>query len=298
MDIKMKEQFTRTAMLLGEDGVERLERARVAVFGIGGVGGYVAEALARSGVGHFLLVDSDRVALSNLNRQIIATLETVGQYKTQAMKERILSINPDAQVETRECFFLPENAEEFDFTGLDYVVDAVDTVTAKLELILRARRFGVPVISSMGAGNKLDASRLEVADIYQTSVCPLARVMRRELKARGVDRLKVVYSREEARKPAAPAPQASDGDSRPVSGAAALSAGGSFPVSGAAALSAGGSFPASGAAAPSGGEAGASGPEREAPAPGRRAVPGSVVFVPAAAGLILAGEVVKDLCGI
>ena len=168
----MKEQFARTAMLLGEAGVERLERARVAVFGIGGVGGYVAEALARSGVGYFLLVDSDRVALSNLNRQIIATLETVGQYKTQAMKERILSINPDAQVETRECFFLPENAEEFDFTGLDYVVDAVDTVTAKLELILRARRFGVPVISSMGAGNKLDASRLEVADIYQTSVCP------------------------------------------------------------------------------------------------------------------------------
>ena len=280
----MKEQFARTAMLLGEAGVERLERARVAVFGIGGVGGYVAEALARSGVGHFLLVDSDRVALSNLNRQIIATLETVGQYKTQAMKERILSINPDAQVETRECFFLPENAEEFDFTGLDYVVDAVDTVTAKLELILRARRFGVPVISSMGAGNKLDASRLEVADIYQTSVCPLARVMRRELKARGVDRLKVVYSREEARKPAAPAPQASAGDSRPVSGAAALSAGGSFP--------------ASGAAAPSDGGAGASGPEREAPAPGRRAVPGSVVFVPAAAGLILAGEVVKDLCGI
>ena len=294
----MKEQFARTAMLLGEAGVERLERARVAVFGIGGVGGYVAEALARSGVGHFLLVDSDRVALSNLNRQIIATLETVGQYKTQAMKERILSINPDAQVETRECFFLPENAEEFDFTGLDYVVDAVDTVTAKLELILRARRFGVPVISSMGAGNKLDASRLEVADIYQTSVCPLARVMRRELKARGVDRLKVVYSREEARKPAAPAPQASDGGGRPASGAAALSAGGSFPVSGAAALSAGGSFPASGAAAPSGGKAGASGPGREAPAPGRRAVPGSVVFVPAAAGLILAGEVVKDLCGI
>ena len=280
----MKEQFARTAMLLGEEGVKRLERARVAVFGIGGVGGYVAEALARSGVGHFLLVDSDRVALSNLNRQIIATLETVGQYKTQAMKERILSINPDAQVETRECFFLPENAEEFDFTGLDYVVDAVDTVTAKLELILRARRFGVPVISSMGAGNKLDASRLEVADIYQTSVCPLARVMRRELKARGVDRLKVVYSREEARKPAAPAPQASDGGSRPASGAAALSAGGSFP--------------ASGAAAPSDGGAGASGPGREAPAPGRRAVPGSVVFVPAAAGLILAGEVVKDLCGI
>ena len=245
----MKEQFARTALLLGERGVERLERARVAVFGIGGVGGYTVEALARSGVGHFLLVDSDRVALSNLNRQIIATLDTVGRYKTQVMKERILSINPDAEVETRECFFLPENAEEFDFSGLDYVVDAVDTVTAKLELILRARRFGVPVISSMGAGNKLDASRLEVADIYQTSVCPLARVMRRELKARGVDRLKVVYSREEARKPPAD----------------------KF-------------LPSSGST--------------ETPAPGRRAVPGSVVFVPGAAGLILAGEVVKDLCGI
>ena len=243
----MKEQFVRTALLLGEEGVERLERARVAVFVIGGVGGYTVEALARSGVGHFLLVDSDRVALYNLNRQIIANLDTVGRYKTQVMKERILSINPDAEVETRECFFLPENAEEFDFSGLDYVVDAVDTVTAKLELILRARRFGVPVISSMGAGNKLDASRLEVADIYQTSVCPLARVMRRELKARGVDRLKVVYSREEARK--SPADMSSSGGT-------------------------------------------------ETPAPGRRAVPGSVVFVPGAAGLILAGEVVKDLCGI
>ena len=245
----MKEQFMRTALLLGEEGVERLGKARVAVFGIGGVGGYTVEALARSGVGHFLLVDSDRVALSNLNRQIIATLDTVGRYKTQVMKERILSINPEAEVETRECFFLPENAEEFDFSGLDYVVDAVDTVTAKLELILRARRFGVPVISSMGAGNKLDASRLEVADIYQTSVCPLARVMRRELKARGVDRLKVVYSREEARKP--------ETDN---------------------------SLPSS--------------DRPEAPAPGRRAVPGSVVFVPGAAGLILAGEVVRDLCGI
>ncbi|HJA92602.1 MAG TPA: tRNA threonylcarbamoyladenosine dehydratase [Candidatus Eisenbergiella merdipullorum] len=247
----MKEQFARTALLLGEEGVKRLERARVAVFGIGGVGGYTVEALARTGVGHFLLVDSDRVALSNLNRQIIATMDTVGRYKTEVMKERILSINPDVEVETRECFFLPENAEEFDFSGLDYVVDAVDTVTAKLELILRARRFGVPVISSMGAGNKLDASRLEVADIYQTSVCPLARVMRRELKARGVERLKVVYSREEARKPEA------------GSGKAAL-------------------------------------PEEKAQTsvPGRRAVPGSVVFVPGAAGLILAGEVVRDLCGV
>ena len=260
----MKEQFARTALLLGEEGVERLGKARVAVFGIGGVGGYTAEALARSGVGHFLLVDSDRVAMSNLNRQIIATLDTVGRYKTQVMKERILSINPDAEVETRECFFLPENAEEFDFSDLDYVVDAVDTVTAKLELILRAKCFGVPVISSMGAGNKLDAARLEVADIYQTSVCPLARVMRRELKARGVEKLKVVYSREEARKSAVSAEscgrQAQDGrmaeQSRP---------------------------------APAG---------AETPAPGRRAVPASAVFVPGAAGLILAGEVVRDLCGL
>lgn len=265
----MKEQFARTALLLGEEGVERLERARVAIFGIGGVGGYTVEALARSGVGHFLLVDSDRVALSNLNRQIIATLDTVGRYKTQVMKERILSINPDAEVETRECFFLPENAEEFDFSSLDYVVDAVDTVTAKLELILRARRFGVPVISSMGAGNKLDASRLEVADIYQTSVCPLARVMRRELKARGVERLKVVYSREEAIKPGAGSGKAarqgenSDTDAK-LAEDKALSVNSS--------------------------------PEQ--PAPGRRAVPGSVVFVPGAAGLILAGEVVRDLCGI
>ena len=249
VEVRMKEQFARTALLLGEEGVERLEKARVAVFGIGGVGGYTVEALARSGVGHFLLVDSDRVALSNLNRQIIATMDTVGQYKTQVMKERILSINPDAEVETRECFFLPENAEKFDFSGLDYVVDAVDTVTAKLELIMRARRFGVPVISSMGAGNKLDASRLEVADIYETSVCPLARVMRRELKARGVDRLKVVYSREEARK-------------------------------------AGKDNPLPSSVSP------------EASACGRRFVPGSVVFVPGAAGLILAGEVVRDLCGI
>ena len=264
----MKEQFARTALLLGEEGVERLERARVAVFGIGGVGGYTVEALARSGVGHFLLVDSDRVALSNLNRQIIATLDTVGRYKTQVMKERILSINPDAEVETRECFFLPENAEEFDFSDLDYVVDAVDTVTAKLELILRAGRFGVPVISSMGAGNKLDAARLEVADIYQTSVCPLARVMRRELKARGVEKLKVVYSKEEARKPAS---------SSEASALAEVTA------------------PA-GASSPSEASAKISGTEM--PAPGRRAVPASAVFVPGTAGLILAGEVVRDLCGI
>lgn len=226
----MQEQFIRTALLIGREGVELLEKKKVAIFGIGGVGGHAAEALARSGVGRFLLVDSDRVALSNLNRQIIATLDTVGRFKTEAMKERILSVNARAEVETRECFFLPENAHTFDFPDYDYVVDAVDTVTAKLELILCAKRAGVPVISSMGAGNKLDPSRFEVADIYATGVCPLARVMRRELRRRGVDGLKVVYSREEALKP-----PGTDG-------------------------------------------------------------PGSVAFVPSVAGLIMAGEVVRDLC--
>lgn len=227
----MQEQFVRTALLVGREGVERLEKKKVAVFGIGGVGGHVAEALARSGVGRFLLVDSDRVALSNVNRQIIATLDTVGRFKTEVMRERIMSINSWAQVEGRECFFLPENAHTFDFSDCDYVVDAVDTVTAKLELIQCARRAGVPVISSMGAGNKLDPTRFELADIYETSVCPLARVMRRELRKRGVDSLKVVYSREEAMKP-----------------------------------------------------------------PGAD-IPGSVAFVPSVAGLIIAGEVIRDLCG-
>ncbi len=236
----MQEQFTRTALLLGEEGIHKLNRSRVAVFGIGGVGGYTVEALARSGVGHFLLVDNDKVALSNLNRQIIATLDTVGKYKTRVMKERILSINPEAEVETRECFFLPENAEEFDFSSFDYVVDAVDTVAAKLELVVRAQKAGVPVISSMGAGNKLDPTRFEVADIYQTSVCPLARVMRRELKARGVKGLKVVYSREEPRTPA-------------------------------------------------------KSPLEEDKAFARRSIPGSIAFVPSVAGLIAAGEVIKDL---
>lgn len=199
------------------------------------------EALARSGVGYFLLVDNDKVALSNLNRQIIATLDTVGRYKTQVMKERILSINPQAAVETRECFFLPENADEFDFSSYSYVVDAVDTVTAKLELVVRAKEAGVPVISSMGAGNKLDPTRFEVTDIYQTSVCPLARVMRRELKARGIQDLKVVYSREEAQKPEKSLMTEEDSASR------------------------------------------------------RRSIPGSVSFVPSVAGLIAAGEVIRDL---
>ena len=237
----MQEQFVRTALLLGEEGIDKLSRSKVAVFGIGGVGGFMVEALARSGVGYFLLVDNDKGARSNLNRQIIATLDTVGRYKTQVMKERILSINPQAAVETRECFFLPENADEFDFSSYSYVVDAVDTVTAKLELVVRAKEAGVPVISSMGAGNKLDPTRFEVTDIYQTSVCPLARVMRRELKARGIQDLKVVYSREEARKPEKSLMTEEDSTSR------------------------------------------------------RRSVPGSVSFVPSVAGLIAAGEVIRDL---
>ena len=182
----------------------RLKAARVAIFGIGGVGGYVAEALARSGVGSLELIDSDTICLSNLNRQIIATLPDLGRYKVDVMKERILSINPDAKVEARRCFFLPETAAEFDFSRYTYVVDAVDTVSAKLQIIMQAKEAGVPVISSMGAGNKLDPARFQVADIYETSVCPLARVMRRELKKRGVKSLKVVYSTEEPITPKVP----------------------------------------------------------------------------------------------
>ena len=190
----MLNQFSRTQLLLGQENMERLSRAKVAVFGIGGVGGYVAEALARSGVGSLVLVDNDTVCLSNINRQIIATHKTLGRYKTEVMKERILDITPQARVEVRNCFYLPENAHEFDFSEYSYVVDAVDTVTAKLEIILRAQQCGVPVISSMGAGNKLDPTRFQVDDIYKTTMCPLAKVMRRELKKRGVKKLKVVYS--------------------------------------------------------------------------------------------------------
>lgn len=236
-----RELFQRTELLLGAERMEKLYRAHVAVFGIGGVGGYVAEALARCGVGAFTLVDSDVVAPSNLNRQIIATLDTVGQYKTEVMAARIARINPDAQVTVRNCFYLPETADSFDFTQFDYVVDAVDTVTAKLEIVCRAQEAGVPVISSMGAGNKLDPTRFRVADIYETSVCPLAKVMRRECRKRGIAHLKCVYSTEEPRKPM----ETSSSE--------------------------------------------------EEPSPGRRSVPGSIAFVPSAAGLILAGEVVRDL---
>jgi tRNA A37 threonylcarbamoyladenosine dehydratase len=193
----MLNQFSRTELLLGKEGMKKLEEARVAVFGIGGVGGYTVEALARSGVGHFDLIDDDKICLTNLNRQIIATRQTVGRYKADVMKERILSINPDAEVVVHQCFYLPENQADFDFKSYSYVVDAVDTVTAKVALVLQAQEAGVPIISSMGAGNKLDPTAFEVADIYKTSVCPLAKVMRRELKKRGVKHLKVVYSKEQ-----------------------------------------------------------------------------------------------------
>lgn len=248
----MKEEFCRTEMLLGSGAMEKLARSRVAVFGVGGVGGYVCEALARSGVGALDLVDKDKVAVSNINRQIIATRETVGREKVDVMRERILSINPEALVRVYPCFFLPENADSFPFEEYDYVVDAVDTVTAKIELVMRARDAGVPIISSMGAGNKLDATAFRVADIYETKVCPLARVMRRELKKRHVEHLKVVYSEE---KPIVPA----------------------------------GEYKAD-----AHGEQDAEIANEEMRG---KSIPGSTAFVPSVAGLIIVGEVVKDLAG-
>ncbi len=197
----MLNQFSRTELLVGKEGMDRLSKSHVAIFGVGGVGGYVVEALVRSGVYKFDLIDDDMVCLTNLNRQIIATRQTVGKHKVDVMKERILSINPDAEVNTFKCFYMPENADEFDLSKYDYIVDAIDTVTAKLELITRAKKLNVPIISSMGAGNKLNPAEFEVADIYSTSVCPLARVMRHELRKRGVDSLKVVYSKEKPIRP-------------------------------------------------------------------------------------------------
>ncbi|MCM1266844.1 MAG: tRNA threonylcarbamoyladenosine dehydratase [Bacteroidales bacterium] len=249
----MREEFCRTEMLLGREAMERLARSRVAVFGVGGVGGYVCEALARSGVGALDLIDKDTVALSNINRQIIATHETVGRKKTDVMRERILSINPEAQVRVYPCFFLPENADSFPFAEYDYVVDAVDTVTAKIELVMRAKEAGVPIISSMGAGNKLDPLAFRVADLYETKVCPLARVMRRELKKRNVTHLKVVYSEEE---PLTPLQGAADETEVRDGGAAECL------------------------------------PDEGVP---RRQTPGSAAFVPSVAGLLIAGEVVKEL---
>ncbi len=250
----MLTQFSRTELLLGKEAMEKLARSRVAVFGIGGVGGYVCEALVRSGVGAFDLIDDDKVCLTNLNRQIIATRKTVGKYKAEVMKDRILEINPDAQVNVHKCFFLPENADEFPFDEYDYIVDAVDTVTAKIELVMKAQEKKVPVISSMGAGNKLDGSQFRVSDIYKTKMCPLAKVMRRELKKRGVGKLKVVYSEE---KPIRPLEDMS------------ISC-------------------RTNCICP---------PGAKHKCTERRDIPGSVAFVPSVAGLIIAGEVVKDLCG-
>ena len=235
----MENRFSRTELLLGKSAMEKLKNSRVAVFGIGGVGGYTVEALVRSGVGAVDIVDSDKVCLTNLNRQIIATESSIGKYKVDVMRERIRDINPEAEVNVYKCFYLPETRHEFDFSQYSYVVDAVDTVTAKIQLVMDAKEAGVPIISSMGAGNKLDPAAFQVADIYKTSVCPLAKVMRRELKKRGIKKLKVVYSQEPAITPVE---------------------------------------------------------ESQEPLPqGKRAIPGSVAFVPSVAGLIVAGEVIKDL---
>jgi len=238
----MQEQFSRTEMLLGEEAMNKLKNSHVAVFGIGGVGGHVVDALVRSGVGTITVVDKDTVSVSNINRQLIANHETVGREKVAVMEEHIRRINPDCKVIKHACFYLPDTAELFDFSAYDYVVDAVDTVTAKISLVERALAVGVPIISSMGAGNKLNPADFEVADIYKTSVCPLAKVMRRELKKRGVKNLKVVYSKEEARTPKetelGKAEQANQ----------------------------------------------------------KKIIPGSIAFVPSVAGLILASEVIKDLC--
>lgn len=248
----MLNQFSRTQLLIGEEGINRLSHARVAVFGIGGVGGYTVEALARSGVGTFDLVDDDKVCLTNLNRQIIATRSTVGRYKVDVAKQRILDINPDAVVNIYKTFYGPQTAGEFDFSSFDYVVDAIDTVSGKIELVMQANQAGVPIISCMGAGNKMDASAFQVADIYKTSVCPLARVMRHELKKRRVKKLKVVYSKE-----------------LPIT-----------PIEDMAISC------RTHCICPAG---------TVRKCTQRRQVPGSNAFVPAAAGLILAGEVVKDL---
>ena len=248
----MLDQFSRTQLLLGQDGMERLHSARVAVFGIGGVGGYTVEALARSGVGMLDLIDDDRVCLTNLNRQIFATRKTVGQYKVDVAEQRIHEICPDTVVRTHKTFYAPQTAAQFDFTRYDYIVDAIDTVTGKLELIEQAQQAGTPIISSMGAGNKMNAAAFEVADIYETSVCPLARVMRRELKKRGVKKLKVVYSKE---------PPITPLEDMSISCRAHC-------------------------ICP---------PGTARKCTQRRQVPGSNAFVPAAVGLIVAGEVVKDL---
>lgn len=239
-EIIMSEQaFSRSRMLLGSDNMERLRHARVAVFGVGGVGGYVVEALARTGIGALDLIDNDVVDVTNINRQIIATHSTVGQAKVEVARQRVSDINPDCRVQVHKTFYLPETAGQFDFSQYSYVVDAIDTVSGKLMLVEQAKAAGTPIICAMGAGNKLDPSGFRVADIYDTRVCPLAKVMRKELKKRGIDSLKVVYSEEEPRQPVV---------------------------------------------------------SQTLPVPGKRQTPGSVAFVPSVVGLMMAGEVIKDLC--
>ena len=242
----MLNQFSRTELLIGKDGIEKLHKAKVAIFGIGGVGSFVVEGLVRAGVENFILVDDDKICLTNLNRQIIATRKTVGKYKVDVAKERILEINPNAKVETIQEFFMPDSKEVLDET-VDYIVDCVDTVTAKIELVMRANKLNIPIISSMGTGNKLDPTMFEVTDIYKTSVCPLAKVMRKELRTRGIKKLKVVYSKEE-----------------PIRLNESLNDCTCLP-----------------------------GTEKKCTV--RKQVPGSISFVPAVAGLMIAGEVIKDI---
>ena len=250
----MDERWIRSSLLLGEDGINKLNHCHVAVFGVGGVGGFVVEALARTGIGNFDLIDKDEVDISNINRQIIATTDSIGRQKTEVCRERILSINPEAQVNIHPCFFLPDNSDDFDFTKYDYVVDAVDTVTAKIEIIRKAKEAGIPVISSMGAGNKLDPTAFQVADISKTSVCPLAKVVRRELKKRNITDVKVVYSTEVAKTPL-PLEQ------KETSQEAVNQKEENNTIT----------------------------------QDSRKQTPGSVSFVPSVAGLIIAGEVIKDL---
>lgn len=247
----MLDRFSRTQLVFGKEAMDRLKGSRVAVFGVGGVGGYTVEALARSGVGAIDIIDNDKVCLTNINRQIIATGKTVGKYKVDVAKERIEEINPDCKVTAFRTFYMPETANQFDFTKYDYVVDAIDTVTGKIALIENAKKAGTPIISSMGAGNKVDPTAFEVADIYKTSVCPLARVMRYELKRRGIKKLKVVYSKEK------PIPPIADEDPNGENGRLSMA-------------------------------------DKVA---GKRQVPGSTAFVPSVAGLIIAGEVIKDIIG-
>ena len=248
----MLDQFSRTELLIGKSGIEKLKNSKVAIFGIGGVGSFVVEGLVRAGVQNFILIDDDKVCLTNLNRQIIATRKTIGKFKVEVEKERILEINPNANVEIYQEFFMPDSKEEILDNTVSYIVDSVDTVTAKIELVIRANRLNIPIISSMGTGNKLDPTRLEVADIYKTSVCPLAKVMRKELKARNIEKLKVVYSKEEPIKPIETEKNSCKTNCVCPPGTA-----------------------------------------RKCTV--RNQVPGSISFVPSVAGLIIAGEVIKDI---